>query len=86
MTKGFVVSILTVAGVAVLSACSGSLAPADGQPALYGTDPVTGTFVHANPPPCNGPAQLGNTPCPTIANPYERNQTTRSGGGGGRSD
>lgn len=87
MTKGFVLAILAIAGPALVSACSGSLAPADGQPPLYGTDPITGTFVHSNPPPCNGPAQLANTPCPTIVDPYARNETTRGGAdGGGLSD
>lgn len=55
-----------LAGLAALSACGGSLAP----------DPA----AIPNPPACNGAAQLANTPCPTIVDPYARNATT----GGGR--
>lgn len=87
MTKSFVLSTVVIAALGALSGCGGSLAPgadpgAAGFP-IYGTDPITGTFVHSEPAPCRGPAQLANTPCPTIVNPYARNETTR---GGGRSD
>lgn len=69
MMNRFLATAAMIAGLAILSACgSANLAPAAAS-------------VPA-PPGCNGPAQLGNTPCPTIVDPYARNSTT----GGGRFD